>query len=212
MMLDGPARIQFKNLPENFVTSWTDLKDKFIKNLQGTCKRAMTIVDFEHYVQKEGESTLSWARRASDIMHSSDRITAQNAVIVLERNCKFEPLVHKLGWLKRTIKDMGELMNAVIKYVESDKTKDADSEEDKDGQNKKNGGKGSQSQPNKRCHDQNASDLVANTNTGYQRQKCWETQQNSKFRAYVTSTQDHPRQIAYKVQANAHQRMQRKKS
>ena len=54
--------------------------------------------------------------------------------------------MHKLGRLKRTFKDMGELMNTVIKYVESDKTKDADSEEDKADQNKKNGGKGSQSQ------------------------------------------------------------------
>src|SRR4051812_4141270 len=36
---------------------------------------------------------------------------------------------------------------------------------------KKNGGKGSQSQPNKRRHDQNTFDLAANTNTGYQRQK-----------------------------------------
>ena len=79
--------------------------------------------------------------------------------------------VLKLGQLKRTVKDMCELMNVVIKYAESDKTKDADSEEDKAVQNKKNGGKGSQSQPNKHRHDQNASDLVANTNTGYQRQK-----------------------------------------
>src|ERR1043165_9221130 len=65
----------------------------------------------------------------------------------LERNRKFEPLVHKLGRLKRIVKDMGELMNAVIKYSESDKTKDADSENDKAVQNKKNGGKGSQSEP-----------------------------------------------------------------
>src|SRR3954469_20390866 len=145
-------------------------QEKFIKKIQGTCKRATTIIDL-HCVQKEGESTLSWARRASDIMHSSDTITSQTAVIVLERNCRFEPLVHKLIRLKRTVKDMGELMNAVIKYAESDKSKDADSEEDKAGQNKKNGGKGSQSQQNKRRHDQNTSDLVANTNVGYQRQK-----------------------------------------
>src|SRR3954464_12521661 len=102
-------------------------------------------------------------------MHYSDTITAQTAVIVLERNLKFEPLVHKLGRLKRTVKDMGQLMNTVIKYAECDKTKDADYEEDKAGQNKKNGGKGSQSQLNKCRHDQSTSDLVANTNVGYQR-------------------------------------------
>src|SRR4051812_26308718 len=150
MMLEGPARTWFKNLPENSVTSWTDLKEKFVQNFQGTCRRATTIVDLEHCVQKQGESTLSWARRVVEIIHSSDTITTQTAVIVLERNCKFEPVVHKLGRLKRTVKDMGELVNAVIKYEESDKTKDADSEEDKAGQNKKNGGKGSQSQQNKR--------------------------------------------------------------
>src|SRR3954471_4698625 len=120
-----------------------DLKEKFIKNFQGTGKRDTTIADLEHCVQKEGESTLSWAWRGSDIMHSLDTITAQTAVIVLERNCKFEPLVHKLGQLKRTVKDMGELMNAVIKYDESDKTKDVDSEEDKADQSKKNDDKGS---------------------------------------------------------------------
>ena len=55
MMLEGPTHIWFKNLPENSVTSWTDLKEKFIKNFQGTCKRATTIVDLEHCVQKEGQ-------------------------------------------------------------------------------------------------------------------------------------------------------------
>src|SRR4051812_41312461 len=111
MILEGSARIWFKNLSENSVTSWADLKEKFIKNVQGTCKRATRIIDLEHGVQKEGELTLSWTRRASDIIHSSDTITAQTAVINLERNCKFEPLVHKLGRLKRTVNDMGKLMN-----------------------------------------------------------------------------------------------------
>ena len=54
MMLEGPARIWFKNLPENSLTSWMDLKEKFIKNFQGTCKRATTIVDLEQCVHKEG--------------------------------------------------------------------------------------------------------------------------------------------------------------
>src|SRR3954462_7195792 len=48
MMLEGPACIWFKNLPENSVTSWTYLKEKVIKKFQGTYKRARTIVDLEH--------------------------------------------------------------------------------------------------------------------------------------------------------------------
>src|ERR1041385_2480203 len=89
---------------------------------------------------KGRRSTLSWARRVAEIIHSSDTITAQTAVIVLERNCKFEPLVHKLGRLKRTVKDIGELMNAVIKYAKSDKTKDTERQQNKAVQNK-NGAK-----------------------------------------------------------------------
>src|SRR4051812_15510741 len=70
---------------------------------------------------------------------------------------------------------MGNLMDAFTQYAESDKTKDSDSDEDKSGQGRKAGGKGqnngNQNQQNKRWLDQNASDLVANNNTGYQRQK-----------------------------------------
>ena len=63
-------------------------------------------------------------------------------------------------------------MNAVIKYAESDKTKNAEPQQDKAGQNK-NGGKTSQNQnqQTKRRLDQTTSDLVANTNVGSQRQK-----------------------------------------
>src|SRR3954466_14961844 len=119
MMLEGPDRTWLKNLPENSISSWSELKEKFIKNFQGTCRRATTIIDLEHCVQKEGEPAHHWARRVAEIIHSSDSITAQTTVLVLEKNCKFEPLVHKLGRIKRMVKDMGELMDAVTKYVES---------------------------------------------------------------------------------------------
>src|SRR4051812_34074776 len=78
MMLEGSARTWFKNLPENSVSSWVDLKEKFIKNFQGTCRRATRIIELEHCVQKEGESALSWARRVAEIVHSSETITAQS--------------------------------------------------------------------------------------------------------------------------------------
>ena len=74
-----------------------------------------------------------------------------------KKNCKFEPLIHKLGRIKRMVKDTGELMDAVTKYAESCKTKDGDSDADKTGQGKKNGGKGkhngNQNKKNKRWLD-----------------------------------------------------------
>src|SRR4051812_20075326 len=137
MMLEGPARTWFKNLPEDSITSWADLKEKFIKNCQGTCRRATTIVDLEHCIQKEGESSHHWARGVAEIIHSSDSITAQTAVLVLEKNCKFEPLIHKLGRIKRTVRDMSELMDLVTKYAESDKTKGSESDEEKTARERK---------------------------------------------------------------------------
>ena len=64
----------------------------------------------------------------------------------MEKNCHFDPLVQKLGRLKRSVKDMGELMNALTKYAECDSTKDPGAEETPDVKGKKpvqgNGGKG----------------------------------------------------------------------
>ena len=38
MMLEGPARTWLKGLPPNTINSWAELKARFIKNFQGTCK------------------------------------------------------------------------------------------------------------------------------------------------------------------------------
>ena len=92
MMLEGPARIWLKGLPPNTINSWAELKAKFIKNIQGTCKQPMTIMDLDHCVQREDESAHHWVRRVSTIIHSSDNITAAQAVLILEKNCHFVPL------------------------------------------------------------------------------------------------------------------------
>ena len=80
------------------------------------------------------------------------------------------PLKLKLGRLKRHYNDMLTLMAALVKYADSDSTKDPDSEEDKPGKGKKNGSaKGQQhnlaghGNNGKRKAD-NSLDFVANTN------------------------------------------------
>ena len=85
----------------NSINTWAELKDNFIKNFQGTCKQPMTIVDLEHCVQREDESAHHWARRVATIIHSSESIGAAQAVLLLEKNCHFDPLKQKLGRLKR---------------------------------------------------------------------------------------------------------------
>src|SRR3954467_10475212 len=130
----------------------------------------MSIVDFTACVQEEGESTTCWVRRVSQILHSLDRINADTAVITLEGNCRFGPLKLKLGRMKRHCNDIGTLMAALVKYADSDSTKDPESDDDKTGKGKKNGNsKGQQHHPaghgNGGKHKADGSmDFVANTN------------------------------------------------
>ena len=138
----------------------------------------MTIVDLDHCVQREDESAHHWVRRVSTIIHSSKQITAAQAVLILEKNCHFTPLKQKLGRLKRSCQDMGELMAALTKYADSDNTKDPASDEEKSSQGKKgNDGKGQQpgaaggNNAGKQKHSEGGSELVANTNTGNGRVK-----------------------------------------
>ena len=42
MMLEGLAHTWLKSLPPNSINTWAELKERFIKNFQGTCKRPKT--------------------------------------------------------------------------------------------------------------------------------------------------------------------------
>lgn len=131
----------------------------------------MSIVDLAACVQEEGESTTHWVRRVSMILHSSDCINADTAVLTLEGNCRFMPLKLKLGRLKHHSGDMGTLMVALFKYADSDSTKAPESDDEKQGKGKKSSNtKWQQHNPaghgnNGKCKADNNLDFVANTNT-----------------------------------------------
>ncbi|KAI5021826.1 hypothetical protein ZWY2020_058556 [Hordeum vulgare] len=177
MMLEGTARAWLKNLPPNSINTWAELKERFIKNFCGTCKRPMTIVDLQHCVQRPDESAHHWTRRVGEVIHSSDGFSASQAVLILEKNSHYEPLVLKLGRLKRKVHDMGELMDTLTRYAESDDTKDPREDDDnastaRRGESSKgysqfqgrgnhnHGGQG------KRTQQEGPTDFVANTNIG----------------------------------------------
>ena len=105
----------------------------------------MSIVDLTNCKKEEGESTTHWVRQVKEIIHSFDKMDAGSAVLILEKNCRVEPLRQKLGRLKRDCNDMGTLMAALVKYADSDSTKDPASDEEKTREGKKNNkGKGQQ--------------------------------------------------------------------
>ena len=85
MMLDGTARTWLKGLPPNSIGSWAELKAQFIQNFKDTCKQPMSIVDLTNCKQEEGESTTHWVRRVKEIIHSSDKMDAGFAVLMLEK-------------------------------------------------------------------------------------------------------------------------------
>ena len=91
---------------------------------------------------------------------------AGSAVLMLEQNCHFAPLKMKLRRLKRDCNDMGMLMADLVKYADSDSTKDPASDEEKTGKGKKNGnGKGHQHNPvNQGGNKRKVDEFVANTN------------------------------------------------
>ncbi|KAI4988015.1 hypothetical protein ZWY2020_029645 [Hordeum vulgare] len=123
MMLEGTVHTWWKNLQPNSINTWAELKERFIKKFRGTCKRPMTIVDLQYCVQRLDESAHHWTRRVAKVIHSSDGISVAQAVLILEKICHFEPLVLKLGRLKHKVQDMGELMDTLTRYAESDDTK-----------------------------------------------------------------------------------------
>lgn len=142
----------------------------------------MRIVDLQHCVQRPDESAHHWTWRVAEISHSSDGITAAQAVLILEQNCHYEPLVQKLGRLKRKVQDMGELMDTLTRYAKADNTKDPGEDGGKantprKGESSKNhtrfqgrardnhGGNG------KRGRQEESSDLVANTNANNSNQR-----------------------------------------
>ena len=110
MMLDGPTRTWLKGLPANSISSWAELKARFIQNFEDTCKQPLSIIDLDACVKREDEMAHHWVHRVSAIIHSSNSITASSAVLFLEKNCHFTPLNQKVGRLKRHCSDMGELM------------------------------------------------------------------------------------------------------
>ena len=148
MMLEGTTRTWLKSLPPNSIGSWEELKSRFINNFKDICKQPMSIVDLAACVEAEGESTTHWVCRVYEILHSSDRINADSAIITLEVNCKFKPLKIKLGRMERHCNDMGTLMGALLKYADYDDTRDPVFDKEKPGKGKKSGNtKGQQPNP-----------------------------------------------------------------
>ena len=61
------------------------VKSPVYSEFQSTCKQPMSIVDLTNCKQEEGESTTHWVHRVKEIIHSSDKMDAGSAVLMLEK-------------------------------------------------------------------------------------------------------------------------------
>jgi hypothetical protein len=56
MALKDGARSWLLNVPEGSISSWDELRERFITNFQGTCDRAPTVGDLRRVKQQPGET------------------------------------------------------------------------------------------------------------------------------------------------------------
>ena len=92
MMSEGAAKLWFNAIPENTITSWSQLRAAFIKNFHGTCKKLYTLDDLDRCVHRKGESARHWMRRITEILHSSTNILPISAMTTIEKNCRYDPV------------------------------------------------------------------------------------------------------------------------
>ena len=72
-------------------------------------------------VQKEDESSGDWIKRVAEILCSAKNLTVQSVIQAIRKNCKFEPLVHKLSRAEHKIDSFDQILATAYKYAKTDK-------------------------------------------------------------------------------------------
>ena len=114
MMGEGAAKLWFNSIPENTITSWSQLRAAFIKNFHGTCKKLYTLDDLDRCVHRKGESARHWMRRITEILHSSSNILPISAMTTIEKNCRYDPVSQKMSRMRSSPEANGITMGEVL--------------------------------------------------------------------------------------------------
>ena len=116
MAIQGEARDWLLRLPSKSISTWEDLKDKFINRFQ-----TEDMKNLRQCIQKEDESSGDWIKRIAEILGSAKNLTVQAAIQAMRKNCRFEPLVHKLSRAEHKIDSFDQLLATADKYAKTDK-------------------------------------------------------------------------------------------
>ena len=70
---------------------------------------------------KKDESSGDWIKRVAEILGSAKNLTVQAAIQAMRKNCRFEPLVHKLSRAEHKIDSFDQLLATADKYAKTDR-------------------------------------------------------------------------------------------
>nr|ABA98116.1 retrotransposon protein, putative, Ty3-gypsy subclass [Oryza sativa Japonica Group] len=114
--LADSARSWLHGLPRGTIGSWTELRDHFIANFQGTFERPGTHFDLYNIIQKSGESLRDYIRHFSKERNKISDITDDVIIAAFTKGIRHEDLVGKFGRKPpKTVKQMFEKANEYAK-------------------------------------------------------------------------------------------------
>jgi hypothetical protein len=97
LFLADSARTWFEHLPADRIHNWSDLKEIFVGNFQGTYEHPENPWDLKNYQQMPGETLREYIRRFSRECKALSNITNADVNGVFLSGTTYEFLVHKLG-------------------------------------------------------------------------------------------------------------------
>ena len=114
LAIQGEARDWLLRLPSKSISTWEDLKDKFIRRFQ-----TEDMKNLRQCIQKEDESSGDWIKRIAEVLGSAKNLAVQAAIQAMRKNCRFEPPVHTLSRTRHKIDSFDQLLATVNKHAET---------------------------------------------------------------------------------------------
>jgi hypothetical protein len=116
--LADSARNWLTSLPRGSIDSWSELRDHFIANFQGTFERPGTHFDLYNVIQKLDESLKDYIRRFLEKRNKIPNITDDVMIAAFQKGVRDELLIGKFGRKPpKAVKQMFETANS---YAKSD--------------------------------------------------------------------------------------------
>ena len=152
LFLADSARNWLEHLPADRIDSWTDLREKFVVNFQGTYVRPGNPWDLRRCRQEPEETLRDFIRRFSKQCNDLPNISDADVIGAFIQGTTSRALVHKLG--RKSPRTTKELLDIATAHASGEEAVGATFPKPSEGKGKEKreeeGRRGSSSQPNKK--------------------------------------------------------------